>query len=37
MTEVLSILTVTVALFAGLWFLGWCYGDFEKPSQGKRK
>lgn len=37
MTEVLSILTVTIAMFAGLWILGWCYGDFQKPSQGPKK
>lgn len=37
MVEVLSILTVVVAMFAGLWVLGWCYGDFEKPQQGARK
>ena len=33
MKEVLSILVVVFAMFVGLWFLGWCYGDFEKPSR----
>ncbi len=37
MVEVLSILTVVVAMFIGLWILGWCYGDFEKPQQETRK
>jgi hypothetical protein len=29
MDEVFGILMALVALFGGLWFLGWCYGDFE--------
>ena len=35
MGEVLSILIVTAAMFVGLWILGWCYGDFEKPRTPK--
>ena len=32
MTEVLRILIVVIAMFVGLWILGWCYGDFQKKS-----
>ncbi len=31
MQEVASIIYVVIALFVGLWFLGWCCGDFRKP------
>ena len=31
MQEVFSIIIVVIAMFAGLWVLGWSYGDFEKP------
>ena len=30
MHEVAGILVVVVALFVGLWVLGWAYGDFRK-------
>lgn len=33
MGEVISILIVVVAMFVGLWVLGWCYGDFQKPQK----
>ena len=31
MDEVLAILIACGALVAGLWAMGWAYGDFRKP------
>lgn len=33
MQEVFSIIVVVIAMFAGLWVIGWAYGDFEKPKK----
>lgn len=37
MDEVLSILIACAALFAGLWVLGWAYGDFRPRSGSAQK
>ncbi len=31
MDEVTGILIAVGAMFAGLWVLGWAFGDFNKP------
>jgi len=33
MQEVFGIIIVVIVMFAGLWVLGWVYGDFEKPKK----
>ena len=32
MDEVTGILIAVGAMFAGLWVLGWAFGDFNKPT-----
>jgi hypothetical protein len=36
MDEVLAILIACGALVAGIWVMGWAYGDFRKPRQEGR-
>jgi len=33
MDEVLAILIAVGAMVAGIWLIGWAYGDFRKPRQ----
>jgi hypothetical protein len=36
MNEVTAICIAVGALFAGLWLLGWAFGDFNRPPQAPR-
>ena len=36
MDEVLAILIAVGAMLAGIWGIGWAYGDFRKPRQEGR-
>ena len=36
MDEVMAILIAVGAMVAGIWLIGWGYGDFRKPRQEGR-
>ena len=36
MDEVTGIVIAVGAMFAGLWVLGWAFGDFRKPKDSAK-